>query len=114
MKTIRPLLTLTVLILTAPLPARAQTATLVPEDASFTLARPLSADATVVPVVESIDKMSTTTGFFVRNSVTLQIDDELITYGGVARSDGPAFTACQRGVLGTQVATHAARNGSPE
>jgi hypothetical protein len=78
------------------------------KDASFTLAQPLSANATVVPVVESTDKMSTTTGFFVRNSVTLQIDDELITYGGVASSDGPAFTACQRGVLGTQVATHAA------
>ena len=69
------------------------------KDATFTLAGPLTADATAVPVVEPTEKMSTTTGFFVRNSVTLQIDDELITYSGISKEPPYAFTGCQRGAL---------------
>ena len=77
------------------------------KDATFTLAEALSPEAVVAPVVESTEKMSTTTGFFVRNSVTLQIDDELITYGGVAKEAPYAFTGLTRGACGTKVAAHA-------
>jgi len=81
------------------------------KDATFHLAEPLTAAATAVPVVESTDKMSTTTGFFVRNSVTLRIDDELITYRGIRKETPYAFIDCQRGALGTKRAVHAA--GAP-
>ncbi len=77
------------------------------KDATFTLAQPLNADATVVAVVETTKAMSTIIGFQVRNSVTLQIDDELITYTGVVKESPFAFTGCQRGANGTRVAPHA-------
>jgi len=78
------------------------------KDATFTLAEPLTVEADTVPVVESTEKMSTITGFFVRNSVTIQIDDELIIYGGVSKEPPYAFTECQRGAYGTQVSEHTA------
>ena len=76
------------------------------KDATFTLASPLSPAADQVPVIESTAAMSATTGFFVRNSVTLQIDDELITYTGVAQDPPHGFTGCQRGAWGTRPAAH--------
>jgi hypothetical protein len=50
--------------------------------------------------------MSTITGFFVRNSVTLQIDDELIDYGGFAKEPPYGFSQCTRGAYGTKVVDH--------
>ena len=76
------------------------------KDAAFTLAQDLGADAVDVPVVESTAGMSATTGFFVRNSVTLQIDDELVTYSGVSKEAPFAFTGCKRGAYGTKVSAH--------
>ena len=76
------------------------------KDADFTLAGPLDAASATVPVVETTEAMSTTTGFFVRNSVTLQIDDELITYKGISKAPPYAFTECTRGACGTKVAAH--------
>ncbi len=78
------------------------------KDATFTLAQDLTAEADAVPVAETTEAMSTTTGFFVRNSVTLQIDDELITYSSIDKEPPYAFTECKRGAHGTQVAVHAA------
>jgi hypothetical protein len=75
--------------------------------ATFTLAGALSTEADAVPVTETTQNMSTTTGFFVRNSVTLQIDDELITYAGIAKEPPYAFTGCTRGAYGTTAAAHA-------
>ena len=77
------------------------------KDATFTLAAPLEAGLNAVPVEESTAKMSAITGFAVRNSVTLQIDDELITYGDVSREPPYQFTKCKRGAWGTRVAAHA-------
>jgi len=77
-------------------------------DAVFTLSKPLTAEATDIPVVETTEKMSTITGFFVRNSVTLRIDDELITYSGIAKEKPYTFTGCKRGACGTAVAEHKA------
>ena len=76
------------------------------KDATFTLAEDLPTEANSVPVLEPTGEMSTITGFFVRNSVTLQIDDELITYSGVTKEPPYAFTQCTRGVCGTVVAPH--------
>ncbi len=78
------------------------------KDAMFTLAEPLAVEATSVPVNESTRNMKTTTGFFVRNSVTLQIDDELITYSEISKEPPYAFTKCTRGALGTKATEHAA------
>jgi len=77
------------------------------KDAAFTLAAPLTAEDTTVPVVEPTNDMSAITGFFVRNSITLQIDDELITYSGISKQPPYAFTGCKRGAWGTKIAPHA-------
>jgi len=77
------------------------------KDARFTLDADLATEAKTVPVAETTAAMSTVTGFFERNSVTLQIDDELITYSGIAKEPPYAFTGCTRGALGTRVAPHA-------
>jgi hypothetical protein len=76
------------------------------KDATLTLAEDLPVEAKTVPVVESTAAMSAVTGFFVRNSVTLQIDDELITYTGVSKEVPYTFTGCRRGACGTKVARH--------
>ena len=77
------------------------------KDATFTMASSLTEVADRIRVVESTQDMSTTTGFFVRNSVTLQIDNELMTYSGISVEPPYAFTGCQRGAYGTNVAPHA-------
>ncbi len=75
-------------------------------DAAFKLADTLSADADLVPTDEPTRDMSTVTGFQIRNSVTLRIEDELITYSGVASAPPFGFTGCQRGAWGTKAAAH--------
>ena len=76
------------------------------KDVTFSLAKPLKAEGSRIPVVESAENMSTVTGFFVRNSVTLQIDDELITYSGISKKPPYAFTGCERGAYGTMASPH--------
>ena len=77
------------------------------KDATFTLAEPLTAEASTVSVVEPTKAMSNITGFFVRNSVTLQIEDELIKYAGASKTPPYAFTDCKRGAYGTRATPHA-------
>jgi hypothetical protein len=77
------------------------------KDVTFTLAEPLDASSKSVFVTEPTTNMSAITGFFVRNSVTLHVDDELITYSGASKTAPYAFTNCQRGAWGTRVAPHA-------
>jgi hypothetical protein len=77
------------------------------KDATFTLAAALNETNKAVPVEETTKDVSTLTGFQVRNSVTVQIDDELITYSGVNKEPPFAFTGCERGVCGTKAARHA-------
>ncbi|MBI5095445.1 MAG: hypothetical protein HZB26_23805 [Candidatus Hydrogenedentes bacterium] len=77
------------------------------ESVAFTLGDALTPEATQVPVVETTKDISTITGFFVQNSVTIQIDNELIIYGGATKEAPFAFTNCQRGAYGTKVAPHA-------
>ncbi|HPA44426.1 MAG TPA: hypothetical protein PK395_01575 [bacterium] len=78
------------------------------KDVFFTLESDLTDTATDVPVIESTENMSTITGFFVHNSITLQIDDELINYANIQKSPPYAFTECTRGAYGTRIAPHKA------
>lgn len=75
--------------------------------ASYTLSEEVSADTAAIPVEESTADVSTITGFFVRNSVTIQIDNELITFSGVSKEAPYGFTQCTRGALGTKAEAHA-------
>src|SRR5436190_2378836 len=75
-------------------------------DKSFILAEDLLPEPTTVPVLESTEAVSTTTGFFVRNSVTVRIDRELITYTGASKTPPYAFTGCKRGAFGTRPGAH--------
>ncbi|MBI2302460.1 MAG: hypothetical protein HYU66_26440 [Armatimonadetes bacterium] len=78
------------------------------KDRILTLAADLPAAATTLTVNESTTGMSATTGFFVHNSNTLQIGDELITYTAVSQAAPFTFSGLTRGALGTQVAAHEA------
>lgn len=78
---------------------------------TFTLAAPVSALADEILVRESTAEISTVTGFFVHNSVTLHIGDELITFTGVKKTPPWGFTGCRRGACGTKAGRHEA--GSP-
>jgi hypothetical protein len=74
----------------------------------FTLAAPVDAGADEIIVNESTADVSTTTGFWVRNSTTLRIGNELIEFTGVTKSPPYKFTGCKRGALGTQALEHPA------
>jgi len=73
---------------------------------TFTLAEPLSAEATEIAVNESTAEMKTITGFFEQNSVVLHIGDELVTFGGASKEVPWKFTGVKRGALGTKAAAH--------
>lgn len=75
---------------------------------SFTLAKSLSATDTVITVNESTAEVSTIIGFFVRNSVSLRIGDELIEFSGVTSNPPYQFTGCKRGAYKTNISAHAA------
>ncbi len=79
--------------------------------AAFTLAQALPAESTEVYVEESTENVSVITGFQVRNSVTLQIDNELIVFSDVSKTPPYAFNKCERGACGTSPVSHAA--GTP-
>lgn len=74
----------------------------------FTLAAELSATADSIAVNENTEKISAITGFFVRNSNTVQVGEELITFSGVTTQPPYAFTGCRRGACGTRAAAHPA------
>ena len=50
--------------------------------------------------------MSTITGFFVHNSITLHIGDELVTFSGFTKEPPYKFTGCTRGAYGTKASGH--------
>lgn len=75
---------------------------------SFTLASPLEANDNEIVVKETTEKISTITGFFVRNSLSLRIDSEIIEFKGVTSTPPYKFTGCIRGANKTKVSGHAA------
>ena len=76
------------------------------KDATYTLAESVDEAAVFIPVQESTADVSTVTGFFARNSVTLHVGDELIEFSGVASEPPYGFTECKRGAHGTQASAH--------
>jgi hypothetical protein len=72
----------------------------------FTLAEPVSAVDTEITVNESTAGMNTITGYRIRNSATLRIGKELITFGGVTDTPPYRFTNCIRGAQGTKISSH--------
>lgn len=74
--------------------------------AEWSLAADIDADADMIPVAESTADVSTVTGFFVRNSLVLRIDDELIQFSEPKKEAPFGFARCQRGAYGTARAEH--------
>ena len=73
---------------------------------TFTLAAPLSAEATEIAVNESTAGVTTVTGFFEHNSIVLHIGNELVTFGGASQQAPWRFTGVKRATLGTKAAAH--------
>jgi hypothetical protein len=69
---------------------------------SFTLAKPVTSTDSEIFVKESTENISTITGFFVRNSLSLRIGTEIIEFSGVTHAPPYKFTGCKRGVNGTK------------
>ena len=72
---------------------------------SFSLAEPLDENDSTIVVNESTGNISTTTGFFVRNSLSLRIGSEIIEFKGVSKSPPYKFTGCKRAVNGTKASS---------
>jgi len=77
------------------------------KDAAFTLAAAVGPVDETIRVVEPTTGMSAVTGFFVRNSATLHVGNELVTYRSVGSEPPYAFEGCRRGAYGTTPAVHA-------
>jgi len=80
-------------------------------DREFHLAKGVESGDTFLAVDEDTSDMSAVTGFQLRNSATLRIGDELITYAEVAAGPPYGFKECVRGAYGTRVSMHP--EGSP-
>ncbi len=75
---------------------------------TFTLAEGVDAASDTITVVEPTTGITATTGFFVTNSATLRIGDELITFREASQAPPYRFLGCTRGALGTSPSPHAA------
>ncbi len=73
---------------------------------SFTLARPVREGDTEIVVNEPTNDISVTTGFFVRNSLSLRIGNEIIEFKGVSADPPYKFTGCRRGACNTVIYPH--------
>ena len=78
---------------------------------SFTLAQPLSPTDTVIVVNETTENISTITGFFVRNSLSLRVGEELIEFSDVTKTAPYKFTGCKRGANKTRSSQHNSGEG---
>ncbi len=78
------------------------------KDATFTLTSSINEGDDTIPVNEPTTNMSTVMGFATRNSVTLQIDDELIRFQAISKVPPYGFSLVERGAFGTKAASHAA------
>ncbi|NCO34006.1 MAG: hypothetical protein GW893_09095 [Armatimonadetes bacterium] len=81
------------------------------KERAYTLAENIDTESSVVPLAEPTTDLPKYIGYYVRRSMTLQIDDELIEYTTVADESSYAVTGCRRGACGTAPALHA--KGAP-
>ena len=73
---------------------------------TFTLAKSIEPSDSTITVSESTEGISLITGFFVRNSNTLRIGEELIEYRSVTKEPPYSFTGCKRGANNTKPSAH--------
>ena len=76
-------------------------------DAEATLAADVDATAKTLPACAAMTNFGRATGYWASGGMDVQIDDELISYGGLA-ADSLALTNCVRGAYGTRAAAHQA------
>ena len=75
---------------------------------SYTLASDIDTTADTIPLVEDTCDLPKLISYYIRRSMTLQIDDELIEYS-LVKDDAPyAVLQCKRGACGTVPAPHKA------
>jgi hypothetical protein len=75
---------------------------------SFTLAKPFLKGENEIIVNESTEGISTITGFFVRNSLSLRVGKEIIEFTSVTKTPPYKFTGCKRGANSTGESDHPA------
>jgi hypothetical protein len=74
---------------------------------AYTLAADVSAVDSAIALVEPTGDLPRYIGYYVRRSMTLQIDDELIEFARVQDTVPYAVAGCKRGACGTVPAAHA-------
>ena len=75
---------------------------------SFTLAEPFKNGDNEIVVNESTENISTITGFFVRNSLSLRVGSEIVEFTGATKTPPYKFTGCKRGANATRESEHPA------
>lgn len=78
------------------------------KERSYTLAVDITADDDTVPLADESCDLPPFINYYVRRSMTLQIDDELIEYSTVTADKPFSALKCRRGACGTVAAPHAA------
>lgn len=74
---------------------------------SYTLAEGISADDSTLTLAEPTTDLPKYITYFIRRSMTLQVDDELIEYTVVSDRQPCGVSGCKRGACGTRPAAHA-------
>ena len=72
----------------------------------WTLAEPVSPDATEITVAEPLDGDLLQKGWSATSSRTLRLGDEIVEYENVTREAPWKFLGCKRGFHGTEAAAH--------
>lgn len=73
---------------------------------TFSLAADLGTDEQTILVDETTADVSEITGWTIRNSKVIRLDDELIQFEKPSRTPPYGFTSCTRGAFGTRVSEH--------
>jgi len=77
------------------------------KERSYTLAADIAAGDETVPLLESTADLPKYIGYYVRRSMTLQVDNELIEFTLVRDTPPYAVAGCKRGACGSTPAPHA-------
>ena len=75
-------------------------------DKIFTLSLDIDENDKTIYLDESTEDLTTVFGFFVRNSVYMVIDDEIIKFNKVNKEAPYSIYECERGAYGTKISQH--------
>ncbi len=81
------------------------------KERTYTLAKGIDETQDTIYLVEPTDTLPDRISYYIRRSLTLQIDNELIQYTWRQTTKPYAVMECKRGILGTKATAHAA--GAP-